>query len=105
MRISDWSSDVCSSDLAEVPGAGKLLFRARELAQPEIDLAQQPPSLRTLRIGLHDIFQVDHGRGEIAVRKALLCRLQQRLGPLLRRLIAGGTQQRRQADGDKRPAR
>src|SRR3546814_4068768 len=27
MRISDWSSDVCSSDLAEVPGLKRLPYR------------------------------------------------------------------------------
>src|SRR3546814_12834455 len=28
MRISDWSSDVCSSDLAKAPGAGEIRVRA-----------------------------------------------------------------------------
>src|SRR3546814_11724564 len=35
MRISDWSSDVCSSDLQEPPGAGFLLARPIQVAAPD----------------------------------------------------------------------
>src|SRR3546814_18675703 len=39
MRISDWSSDVCSSDLRAAPAR---LDRARFAEQPDADRPQQP---------------------------------------------------------------
>src|SRR3546814_4666453 len=48
MRISDWSSDVCSSDLGaapqlvrrQVPGAGRLRLRQLDAARIDAPLAQ-----------------------------------------------------------------
>src|SRR3546814_4809843 len=39
MRISDWSSDVCSSDLADE--TGEILDRAFQHRQAEVDMAEQ----------------------------------------------------------------
>src|SRR3546814_20430931 len=36
MRISDWSSDVCSSDLPFAPGDGTLLLLDRPVAQHQV---------------------------------------------------------------------
>src|SRR3546814_19996508 len=43
MRISDWSSDVCSSDLPAGQGIGIGLFETGRVDEPEIEIEQ--PSL------------------------------------------------------------
>src|SRR3546814_11378862 len=37
MRISDWSSDVCSSDLAELAGVARDRYRALVYDEPRFD--------------------------------------------------------------------
>src|SRR3546814_2267329 len=46
MRISDWSSDVCSSDLAHLPrgGGGGQLHPCRRTAEPQ-PVGGEPPDL------------------------------------------------------------
>src|SRR3546814_16693523 len=53
MRISDWSSDVCSSDLAIVDG-----FRAAGLERPHVD-TEQPD----IRLHLH----LDREQGSLSL--------------------------------------
>src|SRR3546814_8336968 len=60
MRISDWSSDVCSSDLAQRPGAARTRrYRgpaARRARRPARTRRKPAPPLRARRTS------VDHGR-------------------------------------------
>src|SRR3546814_6462560 len=50
MRISDWSSDVCSSDLKPVPGPGEVLVKVRAvgLGLPDLMAVQGRYPLITL---------------------------------------------------------
>src|SRR3546814_3237639 len=49
MRISDWSSDVCSSDLLSAPGAVRALWHIRPAAAPGRAVPLAEPRLRRLR--------------------------------------------------------
>src|SRR3546814_20097036 len=73
MRISDWSSDVCSSDLAGVEGMARFLRRFwREVQQhvaqpdhPEVDATALDAGQKALRRQLHGPIQKvgdDYGR-------------------------------------------
>src|SRR3546814_16789449 len=62
MRISDWSSDVCSSDLMSVPGPG---------LQPR---AQQ----RDVRVGRRNAVRRLGGHGQIAGRAGARARSEER---------------------------
>src|SRR3546814_17624063 len=64
MRISDWSSDVCSSDLLTVAGDGSNLVSTDVLAGEFID-ALRPASV-TARLGARVISGL---RGDIALPK------------------------------------
>src|SRR3546814_3767529 len=48
MRISDWSSDVCSSDLANLGVLAKKKLARRCVEEPA-ELASMPPSIRAYR--------------------------------------------------------
>src|SRR3546814_17590014 len=65
MRISDWSSDVCSSDLA-----GERAAKPREIARREIghgqEIVAERDGLGVLRVGIagHDGVDMPAGKGE-----------------------------------------
>src|SRR3546814_4279152 len=91
MRISDWSSDVCSSDLAACPSSAVLsrcVLGHRLLAQREIDdlgevqcvAAAALADLLATRKAIGD----DHGR----VICRAYCRQQRLLGDRLRQFVA-----------------
>src|SRR3546814_18436425 len=62
MRISDWSSDVCSSDLGAEHRAAEILFEpVRDIAPELNDLLRRP----ALLIDFHHRAAVDHRGGEI----------------------------------------
>src|SRR3546814_21116927 len=44
MRISDWSSDVCSSDLRQCPHRGPVLPENRNVCLPESDYCAEAPA-------------------------------------------------------------
>src|SRR3546814_19881410 len=59
MRISDWSSDVCSSDLLPVRGAGGFIARDDAILAGDVDLAKNPADRvgdrpTTVRIDVED---------------------------------------------------
>src|SRR3546814_2380969 len=69
MRISDWSSDVCSSDLADRPGEPQSYpgpFRRRGRAQNGAYIGS---GLLFSRFGEARRAPPDHGRGGLAQRK------------------------------------
>src|SRR3546814_6710803 len=79
MRISDWSSDVCSSDLATgrrkdavarvwvKPGTGKITINGRDqevyFARPTLRLVINQPFGLTERIGQYDVIATVKGGG------------------------------------------
>src|SRR3546814_5652223 len=65
MRISDWSSDVCSSDLQPVYG--------RMFQTPFSDQIRNEIDIPTIAVG--NIFEVDHVNSIIAAGRADLCAL------------------------------
>src|SRR3546814_13351800 len=73
MRISDWSSDVCSSDLAHPEAAGPE-FHQQSLKGWEHTMAV---SLRSVFLSMkHEIaHMIDHGGGAIANVTSLAARL------------------------------
>src|SRR3546814_2652272 len=76
MRISDWSSDVCSSDLLRDLAADLLLVQALEV---ELQAARQHRDQQLLRIG--------GGEQEFDVLRRLLECLEQRVERLLRQHV------------------
>src|SRR3546814_16151500 len=65
MRISDWSSDVCSSDLGSVPAAQSTLGIASDAALQHLDEQScAQPQMLTMRINDPDRFFRDGGRLE-----------------------------------------
>src|SRR3546814_2340258 len=86
MRISDWSSDVCSSDLALAPGLGhhRLLELADELhgvLHPVLQVGRQRPvaeaelAAQEVEPGVH----LDHGDvGPVAEQRQPACVLHHR---------------------------
>src|SRR3546814_8607434 len=76
MRISDWSSDVCSSDLLRDLAADLLLVQALEV---ELQAARQHRDQQLLRIG--------GGEQESDVLRRLLECLEQRVERLLRQHV------------------
>src|SRR3546814_5073394 len=74
MRISDWSSDVCSSDLERLPGH---LFRddEREIATDGRELRQRPCARHGAFAQRHEIdFEGDHRMAQ--VQRTLQARMQ-----------------------------
>src|SRR3546814_8301309 len=74
MRISDWSSDVCSSDLERLPGH---LFRddEREIATDGRELRQRPCARHGAFAQRHEIdFERDHRMAQ--VQRTLQARMQ-----------------------------
>src|SRR3546814_103135 len=65
MRISDWSSDVRSSDLCVTPAGNKLVWR-RMLLQRHFDLLQLLPETRFYRTRM----QAQHGKTVLRVLSA-----------------------------------
>src|SRR3546814_5960450 len=60
MRISDWSSDVCSSDLALVRiGAVERRLPARGLGPGAVKVAIRPEAIRIARNGSGGILEAD----------------------------------------------
>src|SRR3546814_20911668 len=58
MRISDWSSDVCSSDLADIVFHGSLVSARAELAKMDhgaLDVIVQPLGDRTKKLIIADM--------------------------------------------------
>src|SRR3546814_8048771 len=83
MRISDWSSDVCSSDLLRRPGTGFQHDMARgEIGQPggRREAAIPAPLHRLVEgrgiaggVGLFDRVEVEFGHGAVLLRWLLFC--------------------------------
>src|SRR3546814_20846137 len=78
MRISDWSSDVCSSDLPRAAGAGEIGFRLLELvvrdhivelAPAEEDRLVEQAVVRQVAV-LHREAAADHDEAAIGPRIA-----------------------------------
>src|SRR3546814_11805022 len=66
MRISDWSSDVCSSDLGCEAGGGKpLLEGERELEQTPVGPVDADRALASAREHGAGAAEVDHGAGRL----------------------------------------
>src|SRR3546814_20055994 len=66
MRISDWSSDVCSSDLGCEAGGGKpLLEGERELEQTPVGPVDADRALASAREHGAGAAEVDHGDGRL----------------------------------------
>src|SRR3546814_11979112 len=61
MRISDWSSDVCSSDLAARLRPGSVRV------QSSLDVALQAPAEAFLRVRLRDLARDGAGQGAVLV--------------------------------------
>src|SRR3546814_13034286 len=84
MRISDWSSDVCSSDLQPAPAADRLRQDAvggaalgqdgRAIQQVDIDLPAQPAATAAAADGQHAGIQrglaVDRGPASFAAARS-----------------------------------
>src|SRR3546814_19726897 len=79
MRISDWSSDVCSSDLAAMTDGGGLIERAAVDDQLAAMSAEERPQLRKLglTIGTLDIFHPQLLKPEAVRWRAALLAAQQ----------------------------
>src|SRR3546814_19287571 len=90
MRISDWSSDVCSSDLEAVRVAGDGVARAGVGQQ---QLLQRRALDRRLAFGGDQRCALDRVVGEVGVERRVV--LQVQLGLALLDLV-----QRRPADGE-----
>src|SRR3546814_19232450 len=103
MRISDWSSDVCSSDLATgrrkdavarvwvKPGTGKITINGRDqevyFARPTLRLVINQPFGLTERVGQYDVIATVKGGGLSGQAGAVLHGIAQaltRLEPALR---------------------
>src|SRR3546814_2754509 len=65
MRISDWSSDVCSSDLVDYLGLATLLTRDGEYARAEQALANIDPTAEGV-----DLIQYHTVRGLLALERS-----------------------------------
>src|SRR3546814_1907752 len=81
MRISDWSSDVCSSDLAPAQRLGALVQEVAGLPVGEVDA---PVAIEADDAGRH---AAQHRLDEAVAVVELFVRLQQ--GVLLARKLAG----------------
>src|SRR3546814_14504425 len=72
MRISDWSSDVCSSDLARLAGTDQLLEwlgqRAVAAAASDIELRRDVESDGELRRGNSQLYSSGHQHLSVAPR-------------------------------------
>src|SRR3546814_17196890 len=67
MRISDWSSDVCSSDLGGVFGVARSLFAfGAHLADQRLAIAREPVGDRRLETGR--LARLDHRRIQLTLR-------------------------------------
>src|SRR3546814_7658426 len=66
MRISDWSSDVCSSDLAQELGATPLLEAVRSLGTTPVRAAPEPTSLTPREAEVLALVAQGRSNGEIA---------------------------------------
>src|SRR3546814_4548959 len=51
MRISDWSSDVCSSDLARIPSMEEILASIRRIISEDGDEAEEEARSEERRVG------------------------------------------------------
>src|SRR3546814_10679491 len=65
MRISDWSSDVCSSDLVAVPGHAELLPQLRVALENEPAQPHGTVEVDRRRIGLAALPQIALDRAEV----------------------------------------
>src|SRR3546814_18561012 len=74
MRISDWSSDVCSSDLARAAGGLAVLVHGRDRRQALADLRLRPSVSQFLRqlAGLRAQHDEVVGRPEARMRQQTL---------------------------------
>src|SRR3546814_2034069 len=81
MRISDWSSDVCSSDLGDTEAAiGELLFAgARQDDQLAVELDRAGP-LRKVEEGRERHFGQYHGAAPLPAAQRLNVGIAHRLG-------------------------
>src|SRR3546814_18916664 len=91
MRISDWSSDVCSSDLCDALGCSHETFRAAHALLLELD----PRPGRAWAGSVADYVVPDvlvrgtHGRWQVFLNPAIAVRL--RVNPVYERLLDAGT--------------
>src|SRR3546814_17330941 len=91
MRISDWSSDVCSSDLAVVVVPGfwlRILAVVEQLAGRGIQCLSENLGLRVASLEA-EIFEADREREEFAERVPAQVVFLDKLFDMLRRRAAG----------------
>src|SRR3546814_5100544 len=73
MRISDWSSDVCSSDLTSIEEIGSQVSQSTRIVRQAVDEAQRTDTIiRTLAEAAHKICEIVDFINNIAGQTNLL---------------------------------
>src|SRR3546814_11150569 len=73
MRISDWSSDVCSSDLTSIEEIGSQVSQSTRIVRQAVDEAQRTDTIiRTLAEAAHKIGEIVDFINNIAGQTNLL---------------------------------
>src|SRR3546814_10482892 len=71
MRISDWSSDVCSSDLPN-PGIEHVIWEVRQaILQPPLNLHGRPAEMESFEIGVLIFVERQQSHHETRVKHAI----------------------------------